>query len=187
MAISNPRLKMPEISETWSESLHRRLRVPCLPNSTPLRSLMSTSESSEARSAPPAYSMPAGFGSSNTGVFLRCISSKRVAASVSSCYEYLAVVAGNGSVLLEPFLSSLKKNNSASVAITATASSPNGSPAASNLFDACCAVTTNLTMSLYKPNMVDTSEVTSSYFTPRSWFCRLQEQIISHPLRRGER
>ncbi|KAM2017024.1 hypothetical protein TB2_047138 [Malus domestica] len=45
-----------------------------------------------------------------------CISSKRVAASASPCYEYLATVAGNGSVLLEPSSSSLKKNNSASAA-----------------------------------------------------------------------
>ncbi|KAM2057059.1 hypothetical protein ACFX16_029795 [Malus domestica] len=187
MAISNPRLKTPKISETWSESLHRRPRVPCLSNSTPLRSSMSTSESPEARSAPPACSMPAGFGSNNTGVSLRCISSKWAVASASLYYEYSTVVVGNGSVLLEPFSSSLKKNNSASAAITATASSPNGSPAVSSLFDACCAVTTNLTMSLCKPNMVDTSEVTSSRFTPRSWFCRLQEQIISHPLRQGER
>ncbi|KAM1132800.1 hypothetical protein ACFX19_047857 [Malus domestica] len=45
-----------------------------------------------------------------------CISSKRVAASASPCYEYLAIVTGNGSVLLEPSSSSLKKNNSASAA-----------------------------------------------------------------------
>ncbi|KAM1148955.1 hypothetical protein ACFX14_029487 [Malus domestica] len=109
MAISNPRLKTPEISETWSESLHRRPRVPCLSNSTPLRSSMSTSESPEARSAPLACSMPTGFGSSNTGVSLRCISSKWAVASAFLYYEYSTVVVGNGSVLLEPSSSSLKK------------------------------------------------------------------------------
>ncbi|KAM1181043.1 hypothetical protein ACFX1Q_020923 [Malus domestica] len=109
MAILNPRLKSSEISETWSESLHRCPRLPCLPNSTPLRSLMSTSESPEERLAPPAHSMPPGFGSSNTWVSLRCISSKQTAASTSPCYEYSATVVDNGSVLLKPSSSSLKK------------------------------------------------------------------------------
>ncbi|KAM2542304.1 hypothetical protein TB2_021750 [Malus domestica] len=72
----------------------------------PIRLLMSTFESSEARSASPARSTPAGFGNSNTGVSLRCISSKRAAASTSPCYKYSAVVVGNGSVILEPFSSS---------------------------------------------------------------------------------
>ncbi|KAM1587434.1 hypothetical protein ACFX1X_026924 [Malus domestica] len=144
MAISNPRLKMPEISETWSESLHCRPHLPCLSNSTPLKSSMSTSESPEARSVPLARSMLAGFGSNNTGVSLRCISYKRAAASASPCYEYSTAVTSNGSVLLEPSSSSLKKNNSASAAITVTTSSPNGSPAVSSLFDACCTVTTIL-------------------------------------------
>ncbi|KAM1092764.1 hypothetical protein ACFX19_020302 [Malus domestica] len=88
MAILNPRLKPPEISETWSESLHRCPRLPCLPNSTPLRSSMSTSESPEETLVPPARSMPAGFGSNNTWVSLECISFKQAAASASPCYEY---------------------------------------------------------------------------------------------------
>ncbi|KAM1261248.1 hypothetical protein ACFX2G_027142 [Malus domestica] len=92
---------MPEISETWSESLHRRPHLPCLSNSTPLKSSMFTSESPEARSVPLARSMPAGLGSNNTGVSLRCISSKRAAASASPCYEYSTTIASNGSVLLK--------------------------------------------------------------------------------------
>ncbi|KAM0972287.1 hypothetical protein ACFX2A_020439 [Malus domestica] len=70
---------------------------------------MSTSESLEERLAPPAHSMLAGFGSSNTWVSFRCISSKQTAASASPCYEYSATVVDNGSVLLKPSSSSLKK------------------------------------------------------------------------------
>ncbi|TQD79817.1 hypothetical protein C1H46_034626 [Malus baccata] len=102
MAILNPRLKPPEISETWSESLHHCPRLPCLPNSTPLRSSMSTSESLEERLVPPARSMPAGFGSSNMWVSLRCISSKQAAASTSPYYKYSATVTDNGSVPSSP-------------------------------------------------------------------------------------
>ncbi|CAN6574734.1 unnamed protein product [Malus baccata var. baccata] len=47
-----------------------------------------------------------------------CISSKRAAATASPCYEYSAAVSHNGSVLLQPSSSSLKKDNSASAATT---------------------------------------------------------------------